>query len=87
MKTVAQLPSGKKPVGTTTYMGRAQHLIQCRSSAQKGCIFFSISNLLAFFTSFTLSHTSLLYFTLHKSTDSVLVICIYTYVGMQLRIG
>ncbi|XP_068316844.1 peroxisomal acyl-coenzyme A oxidase 1 [Pyrus communis] len=35
MKTVAQLPSGKKPVGTTTYMGRAQHLIQCRCSAQK----------------------------------------------------
>lgn len=83
MKTVAQLPSGKKPVGTTTYMGRAQHLIQCRSSAQKGCIFF----LYPIYWLSTLSRTSLLYFTLHKSTDSVLVICIYAYVGLQLRIG
>lgn len=36
MKTVAQLGSGKKPVGTTAYMGRAEHLLQCRSDVQKG---------------------------------------------------
>ncbi|KAH0974057.1 hypothetical protein GBA52_015956 [Prunus armeniaca] len=35
MKTVSQLPSGKKPVGTTSYMGRAEHLIQCRCNVQK----------------------------------------------------
>ncbi|XP_038970723.1 peroxisomal acyl-coenzyme A oxidase 1-like [Phoenix dactylifera] len=28
MKTVSQLGSGKQPVGTTAYMGRAQHLMQ-----------------------------------------------------------
>jgi len=36
MKTVAQLGSGKVPVGTTAYMGRAAHLLQCRSGVQKG---------------------------------------------------
>jgi acyl-CoA oxidase len=35
MKTVAQLGSGKVPVGTTAYMGRAAHLLQCRSGVQK----------------------------------------------------
>ncbi|RID69711.1 hypothetical protein BRARA_C01789 [Brassica rapa] len=35
MKTVAQLSSGKAPAGTTAYMGRAKHLLQCRSSIQK----------------------------------------------------
>ncbi|KAL7165054.1 hypothetical protein ACSBR2_040859 [Camellia fascicularis] len=30
MKTVSQLGSGMKPVGTTSYMGRAEHLMQCR---------------------------------------------------------
>ncbi|XP_010542219.1 PREDICTED: peroxisomal acyl-coenzyme A oxidase 1 [Tarenaya hassleriana] len=35
MKTVAQLGSGKAPVGTTAYMGRAEHLMQCRSAAQR----------------------------------------------------
>ncbi|KAJ8748125.1 hypothetical protein K2173_014554 [Erythroxylum novogranatense] len=35
MKTVSQLPSGKKPVGTTAYMGRAEHLLQCRCNVQK----------------------------------------------------
>ncbi|XP_022718895.1 peroxisomal acyl-coenzyme A oxidase 1-like isoform X3 [Durio zibethinus] len=29
MKTFSQLGSGKKPVGTTAYMGRAEHLMQC----------------------------------------------------------
>ena len=36
MKTVAQLASGKKPVGTTAYLGRVEHLMQCRSNVQKG---------------------------------------------------
>ncbi|XP_054795744.1 peroxisomal acyl-coenzyme A oxidase 1-like [Prosopis cineraria] len=35
MKTVSQLGSGKKPVGTTAYMGRVEHLMQCRSDVQK----------------------------------------------------
>ncbi|KAL9665068.1 hypothetical protein QQ045_020477 [Rhodiola kirilowii] len=35
MKTVAQLGSGKPLFGTTAYMGRAEHLLQCKSSAQK----------------------------------------------------
>ncbi|CAH2059211.1 unnamed protein product [Thlaspi arvense] len=35
MKTVSQLGSGKVPAGTTEYMGRAQHLLQCRSKVQK----------------------------------------------------
>ncbi|KAL1211138.1 putative peroxisomal acyl-coenzyme A oxidase 1.2 [Cardamine amara subsp. amara] len=35
MKTVSQLGSGKAPAGTTAYMGRAQHLLQCRSGVQK----------------------------------------------------
>ncbi|KAL4363836.1 hypothetical protein GQ457_04G037250 [Hibiscus cannabinus] len=35
MKTVSQLGSGKKPVGTIAYMGRAEHLLQCRSEVQR----------------------------------------------------
>ncbi|GLU05553.1 hypothetical protein SLE2022_226500 [Rubroshorea leprosula] len=35
VKTVSQLPSGKKPVGTTAYMGRAEHLLQCRCDVQR----------------------------------------------------
>ncbi|CAN1834694.1 Peroxisomal acyl-coenzyme A oxidase 1 [Linum perenne] len=35
MKTVAQLPSGKKPLGTTSYLGRAEHLLQYRCNVQK----------------------------------------------------
>ncbi|EEF37074.1 peroxisomal acyl-coenzyme A oxidase 1 [Ricinus communis] len=35
MKTVSQLGSGKKPVGTTAYMARVEHLLQCRCGAQK----------------------------------------------------
>ncbi|KAK9698815.1 hypothetical protein RND81_08G133000 [Saponaria officinalis] len=35
MKTVAQLGSGKQPVGTVAYMGRAEHLMQSRCSAHK----------------------------------------------------
>lgn len=38
MKTVSQLASGKKPVGTTAYMGRAEHLLQCRCNVQSGNI-------------------------------------------------
>ncbi|KAI4364840.1 hypothetical protein MLD38_020878 [Melastoma candidum] len=34
VKTVSQLGSGKVPVGTTAYMGRARHLIQCKSNVQ-----------------------------------------------------
>lgn len=50
MKTVSQLGSGKAPVGTTAYMARAQHLLQCRSGVQKGefsssYVFFSFSPL------------------------------------------
>ncbi|CAA7393058.1 unnamed protein product [Spirodela intermedia] len=33
VKTVSRLAAGKKPVGTTTYMGNAEHLMQCKSSA------------------------------------------------------
>lgn len=35
MKTVSQLGSGKKPVGTTSYMGQIEHLMQCRSNVQR----------------------------------------------------
>ncbi|XP_030513311.1 peroxisomal acyl-coenzyme A oxidase 1 [Rhodamnia argentea] len=35
MKTVSQLGSGKQPVGSTAYMSRAEHLMQCRCSAQR----------------------------------------------------
>lgn len=35
MKTVSQLGSGKKPVGTTAYMGQAEHLLQCHCDVQR----------------------------------------------------
>ncbi|CAA0825413.1 Peroxisomal acyl-coenzyme A oxidase 1 [Striga hermonthica] len=35
MKTVSQLGSGKQPVGTIAYMGRIEHLMQCRCNVQK----------------------------------------------------
>ncbi|KAF5204283.1 Peroxisomal acyl-coenzyme a oxidase [Thalictrum thalictroides] len=35
VKTVAQLGSGKKLVGTTSYMGRIEHLMQCRCDVQR----------------------------------------------------
>lgn len=35
MKTVSQLGSNKKPVGTTAYMGRIEHLMQCQCNAQR----------------------------------------------------
>ncbi|KAL6985961.1 acyl-coenzyme A oxidase [Sarracenia purpurea var. burkii] len=35
MKTVSQLGSGKLPVGTTSYMRRIEHLMQCRCDVQK----------------------------------------------------
>ncbi|EYU19298.1 hypothetical protein ABFS82_01G099300 [Erythranthe guttata] len=35
MKTVSQLGSGKQPVGTTAYMGRLEHLMQSRCTAQR----------------------------------------------------
>ncbi|KAG6792131.1 hypothetical protein POTOM_001274 [Populus tomentosa] len=34
MKTVSQLGSGKKPVGTTAYLGRVQDLLQCCCDVQ-----------------------------------------------------
>ncbi|XP_059440970.1 peroxisomal acyl-coenzyme A oxidase 1-like [Corylus avellana] len=35
MKTVSQLGSGKKPVGTTAYMVRVEQLMQCRCAVQR----------------------------------------------------
>ncbi|TKY55474.1 Peroxisomal acyl-coenzyme A oxidase 1 [Spatholobus suberectus] len=35
MKTISQLSSGKKPVGTTSYIGRVEQLMQYRSDVQK----------------------------------------------------
>ncbi|CAL5355876.1 unnamed protein product [Camellia sinensis] len=35
MKTVSQLGFGMKPVGTTSYMGRVEHLMQCRYDVQR----------------------------------------------------
>ncbi|ONK59136.1 uncharacterized protein A4U43_C08F3360 [Asparagus officinalis] len=35
VKTVSRLGSGKKPVGTTSYMARAEHLMQCRSDVRQ----------------------------------------------------
>ncbi|XP_019156633.1 PREDICTED: peroxisomal acyl-coenzyme A oxidase 1 isoform X2 [Ipomoea nil] len=35
VKTVSQLGSGKQPVGTIAYMGRIEHLMQCRSNVQQ----------------------------------------------------
>ncbi|XP_039005363.1 peroxisomal acyl-coenzyme A oxidase 1-like [Hibiscus syriacus] len=35
MKTVSQLGSGKKPVGTIAYMGRAERLLQCRCEVER----------------------------------------------------
>ncbi|CAI9775566.1 unnamed protein product [Fraxinus pennsylvanica] len=34
MKTASQLGTGKQPVGTMAYMGRIEHLMQCRSDVQ-----------------------------------------------------
>lgn len=36
MKTISQLGTGKKPVGTVSYMGRIEHLMQCRSDVKQG---------------------------------------------------
>lgn len=36
MKTVSQLTTGKKPVGTTAYMGNIEHLMQCRCMVNTG---------------------------------------------------
>ncbi|XP_039053192.1 peroxisomal acyl-coenzyme A oxidase 1-like [Hibiscus syriacus] len=35
VKTVSQLGSGKKPVGTIAYMGRAEHLLQCHREVRR----------------------------------------------------
>lgn len=43
MKTVSQLASGKKPIGTTAYLGRLEDLMHCHCDAQKG------NNLISFF--------------------------------------
>lgn len=40
VKTISQLGSGKQPVGTTAYMGRLEHLMQCRSDVRKGIMKF-----------------------------------------------
>ncbi|KAM7259932.1 hypothetical protein ACFE04_015673 [Oxalis oulophora] len=49
MKTVSQLPSGKKPVGTTAYLGRAAHLLQCRSGVKTAEDWLKPSNVLEAF--------------------------------------
>ncbi|CAH9117963.1 unnamed protein product [Cuscuta epithymum] len=35
LKTISQLGSGKPPVGTIAYMGRIEHLMNCRSKVQQ----------------------------------------------------
>uniref|UniRef100_A0A5B6Z8G6 Acyl-coenzyme A oxidase n=2 Tax=Davidia involucrata TaxID=16924 RepID=A0A5B6Z8G6_DAVIN len=35
VKTLSQLGSGKKPVGTTAYMGQVEHLMQCHCNVQR----------------------------------------------------
>ncbi|KAL6585814.1 acyl-coenzyme A oxidase [Orobanche minor] len=35
MKTVSQLGTGKQPVGTIAYMGRIEHLMQCRCNVER----------------------------------------------------
>ncbi|PRQ44619.1 putative acyl-CoA oxidase [Rosa chinensis] len=35
MKTISQLQTGKKSIGTTAYMGHVEHLIQCHCKVQK----------------------------------------------------
>lgn len=52
VKTISRLGSGKMPVGTTEYMGRAEHLMQCRSNVRQGTSYFlaqTIVNFLSFF--------------------------------------
>ncbi|KAE8683987.1 hypothetical protein F3Y22_tig00111164pilonHSYRG00070 [Hibiscus syriacus] len=39
MKAVSQLGSGKKPVGTTAYIGRAEHLMQCCYEVEMGILY------------------------------------------------
>jgi len=36
MKTVSQLSTGNKPVGTTAYMARLEQLLQYHSDVKKG---------------------------------------------------
>lgn len=43
MKTVSQLGSGKRPIGTIAYMARAEDLLQCRCRVQKGTHFYHFS--------------------------------------------
>lgn len=38
MKTVSQLGSGNKPVGTTAYMARVEQLMQYHSDVEKGIV-------------------------------------------------
>lgn len=38
MKTVSQLDSGNKPVGTTAYMARVEQLMQYHSDVKKGIV-------------------------------------------------
>ncbi|KAJ4952876.1 hypothetical protein NE237_029708 [Protea cynaroides] len=49
MKTISQLGSGIKPVGTTAYMGQVEHLRQCQCDVQRADDWLKPSVLLAAF--------------------------------------
>ncbi|KAL5551428.1 hypothetical protein UlMin_001604 [Ulmus minor] len=49
IKTVSQLGSGKKPVGTIAYMGRVEHLVQSHSNVQKAEDWFNPSAVVEIF--------------------------------------
>ncbi|KAF5729829.1 putative acyl-CoA oxidase [Tripterygium wilfordii] len=49
MKTVSQLGSEKKPVGTTAYMGRVEHLMKCHCSVQKAEDWLNLNTILEAF--------------------------------------
>lgn len=51
MKTVSQLGSGKAPSGTTAYMGRAKHLLQCSSGVRNGDFFMDTTIIFILFIS------------------------------------
>lgn len=38
MKTISQLGSGNKPVGTTAYLARVEQLMQYQSDVKKGVV-------------------------------------------------
>lgn len=49
VKTVSQLGSGIQPVGTTSYMGRAEHLMQCRPNVERAEDWLKLSTILEAF--------------------------------------